>query len=108
VGFAIGALGLVGIGVGTGYGLWALSKKDAYQRDHPNGQCTDCEAAENEKTSLERTSLISTLGFGVGAAGLVTGLYLVLTAPSTKSSTSVRFSPMLGGSVSGVAIRGRF
>src|SRR5262249_44715246 len=46
VGFAIGALGLVGIGVGTGYGLWALSQKDAYQQW--SGGCVpgpDCDDA---------------------------------------------------------------
>jgi hypothetical protein len=100
VGLAIGALGIVGIGVGTGFGLWAVSKGDDYNARFPGGACQPqaCEAAGDAKRSLERTAIISTVGFGVGAVGLVTGLYLVLTSPSSNTPAStVRLSPAVGG-----------
>ena len=111
VGFAIGALGLVGISVGTGYGVWALAKKEDYQTRWPGGVCapeTCAAAAEDAKHALERTSILSTLGFGVGAVGLVTGLYLVLTAPSWKTAPQQRAHRSRVGEIDGRGNRREF
>jgi hypothetical protein len=111
VGFAIGALGIVGIGVGTGFGISALSQKDEYDSRWSGGLCRspdNCAAATEAKRSLDRTTLVSTIGFGVGAVGLITGLYLVLSTPSAKPPpAAVRVSPVLG-ETHGLAIAGEF
>jgi hypothetical protein len=108
VGLAVGALGIVGIGVGTGFGLSAVSKKDDYDGRFPGGACLPeaCDEAADAKRALDRTAIISTVAFGVGALGLVTGFYLVLTSSSSKAPAStVRLSPAVGGPI-GLALDG--
>jgi hypothetical protein len=115
VGFVIGAVGIVGLGIGAGYGLSALSKKNDYDDKWPGGNCSknptdtnNCASAGDAKRDLDKAAIISTIGFAAGAAGVATGLYLVLSAPSSQQASAVRFAPMLARSAAGVTIAGGF
>jgi hypothetical protein len=67
--------GLVGIGVGTGFGLSAKSAWNrALELCDANNVCDSSDA--------KRAGTISTISFSVGAVGLVTGALLILAAPS--------------------------
>jgi hypothetical protein len=111
IGFAIGAVGIVGIGIGTGYGLSALSKKNEYNDQWRGGACDtqpNCDAARDAKEQLDKAAIISTIGFVAGGIGVATGLYLVLTAPSSQQTNTVRIAPILARSATGVTITGSF
>jgi hypothetical protein len=93
----VGGVGIVGIGVGAVTGLMAMGHRSdrdaACGGDFPN--CTDPTRANEIKSSqedLKTMGTLSTIGFGVGAAALVTGVVLYVTAPS-PSSAATRLVP---------------
>jgi hypothetical protein len=100
VGLAIGAVGVVGIGVGTIYGLLAFAKKQEIENKCPPSQGCPSQQEYNDaldaKAQRDAASTVATVAFAVGGIGVATGLYLVLTAPSSKDATAhnVRVSPM--------------
>lgn len=81
VGFAIGAVGAVGLGLGTYFGVRALDAKSKSD-DACQGGCT------TEGSSLSRDSVrfgdISTVAFAAGAVAIGAGTYLVLTSTTVR------------------------
>jgi len=94
--YVVGGLGLFGLVLGGVAGGITLGKKSVIKANcNLGGDETLCNhegkvAADSAKT----TGLISTVGFAVGGAGVVTAVVLLLTAPRKKpvaaGSTSVR------------------
>lgn len=78
VGLGVGGVGLVGVGVGSYFGLRAISKNDDSNQQGCNGnQCTeDAAALRNDALSAGDTS---TIAFIVGGAALAAGVVLVFT-----------------------------
>jgi len=93
IGLVVGGAGLVGIGLGTFFGLQASSKwSDA------KGKCTDypygCGAdATDLRSSAHSRAIVSTVAFVAGGALLATGLVLYLTAPANKETVALGFGP---------------
>lgn len=83
-GLVVGGVGIVGLGVGAGFGLRTLSlKSDRDQRC----DATSCDAEGLRLHDRARTSAtISTVGTLVGAAALVGGVVLYLTAKPNKAA----------------------
>ena len=91
VGLVIGAVGVVGIGVGAGFGISALGKNsdaDAYCGQAGTG-ANDCygEGVTLRSDAVSSANL-STFFFAAGATLVVGGLLIWLTAPSSSSSKS--------------------
>lgn len=108
LGFAVAGVGLAGIAVGAVTGFMAIGKKNDATDVCPNdGTCAnrDAVAASDDAKTL---GLVSTIGFGVGAAALVTGSILVLTAPSAKKTSAFRLAPAGGASAFGLQALGTF
>ena len=79
--YGLGGLGVVGIGVGTVFGLKAISKNDESNEKGCTGNgCTASAAAIREDAQAAGT--LSTVAFVVGGAALAGGVVLFLTAPS--------------------------
>jgi hypothetical protein len=81
-------VGVIGLGLGVGFGLDAMSKHDDAQKACP-GTCSNQSGVGlwNEAVSA---GYVSTVGFIVGAAGLVGGTILWLTAkPEPGNDESV-------------------
>lgn len=78
-GYLVGSVGLAGLAFGGVTGALTLGKKNAIQKNCLGTHCNDegKAAADSSKT----LGLMSTIGFGVGAAGLATGVVLLLSAP---------------------------
>lgn len=81
-------VGVIGVGVGSYFGLRTFSKKsDADSHcGHAIGQSSDtlCDAQGVDLRSQAHTSAtISTIGFAVGAVGVGAGIVLLLTGHST-------------------------
>lgn len=100
VGWVMGALGLVGITVGSITGLSAISANNRSKDICPsNGVCPD-ESARSDNDSARSSATISTIGFVAGGVLVAGGLALVLTSPSSSStpnkgaaSASLRATP---------------
>ncbi len=92
-GLVLGGVGVVGIGLGTFFGLQASSKwSDAKNKctDYPFG----CGAeASDLRSSASSAAGVSTVAFVAGGALLATGLVLYLTAPSKKTSVALAVGP---------------
>jgi hypothetical protein len=91
-----GAVGVAGVGVGSAFGLIAISDKNDAQRQCPNLCRTQAGVDAWHKAGTMAT--ISTIGFAAGGALVAGGLALWFTAPST--STQVGLGP------TGLQVRG--
>ena len=89
IGIAAGAIGLVGIGVGTGFAVRSITKgNESDQQCYPHfgtapGACSE-QGFELNRQAMDATT-VSIVGFAVGGAALVSGLTLILTAPSNSA-----------------------
>ncbi|MEO8920021.1 MAG: hypothetical protein ABI488_21550 [Polyangiaceae bacterium] len=96
-GFALGGVGVAGIGVGAIAGVLMLGKKGAVNDGcHPDHSCSSAglDAAHSART-LE---IVSNVGWVVGAAALAAGTYFILTSgPSAKPSTALSWAPNPSG-----------
>jgi hypothetical protein len=93
IGYATGAVGIVGIVVGAVSGLMAISLNDRAKKVCPNdGVCAD-EGARNDSDRARTAATVSTIGFVAGGALLAGGVALILTAPRAPAAARVRATP---------------
>jgi hypothetical protein len=102
-GWSAAGLGLAGIGVGIVTGLVAWSQKSDLDKKCPGGQCTPENWAALD--SYNNLKLASTIGLAAGGACLVTGVILVLVAPSSAQPTDPKVAFGLGPRSAQVRIR---
>lgn len=108
VGWTLAAMGLVGVGLGTAFGLDAKSKNDASNAPmSANGNgCTGAVCPDmfgvNERNAALGSALASTVSFIAGGVLVATGITIVLLAPS--SAIVVRAGAL--GNGGGVSIGG--
>jgi len=110
VGFVVGGVGIAAIGVGTFFGFQAKGQADEADEQHCEGQLCDAEGLQLHDDA-QSSALISTVLFGVGAAAAVTGLVVVLTAPSSADGSGADLSApslWLAPSVGGLSLGGRW
>jgi hypothetical protein len=94
-------VGGAGLAVGAVTGVMALNGAQTVRQECPAHQCTSPGGIDD--ASRTRTlSVVSTVGFGVGAVGAVIGTYLLLRAPSTT------VSPGIGQGSGGLLVQGQF
>ena len=105
IAIAVGAVGIVGIGAGTYFGLKASSDWNGAKTQclHFPAGCSDSgiEQGDNAKSS----ATLATVGFAVGVVGLAGAVVLWVTAPKTPNAgTQVGLVGLPGG----IAVRGAF
>lgn len=83
IAFGVGA---VGIGVGSYFGLSAMSAQSDLDETCRDRACP--ESASGEIDSMQSDATIATVGFGVGLVGIAAGAYLWLTAEPGGTSGS--------------------
>jgi serine/threonine-protein kinase len=105
-GIAIGAVGVVGIGVGAAFGLVAKSKNDA-STDHCDGNRCDQEGVDMRDSALGMATG-STIAFIAGGVLLAGGAVLFLTAPKSATTGTGRTSPYVALRPGSVDLGGRF
>ncbi len=101
--YAALGVGVVGVGIGTVFGVMASSKKGDLEDRCPNKICTTDPADDID--SGKTLGTVSTVGFIVGGVGLIAGAYLFLTAGPKRTATT-KVSPFVGLGSAGVT--GRF
>ncbi len=105
-GIGLGALGVVGLGVGAVTGALALGRKNDLEAACPvKSACTSAGVDAAGAGSTLATG--STIAFALGAAAVAGGLALVLTSRGGKGDTP-KASAVLAPAGAGLAIRGAF
>lgn len=83
--FVTGGVGIVGLGVGTYFGLSAKSKNDDSKDEcRTDTRCT--QAGLNLRNEALDAATYSTVGFGVGLAALAAGIILYVAAPEDNKT----------------------
>jgi hypothetical protein len=103
---ALGAAGVVGLGVGTVYGLKAMSKNSDAEKTCSGATCSDRAGVELTEEA-EDAALISNIAFGAGTVLLAAGVVLFITLPAEESKT-VALAPVLAPGGGGVSLSGAF
>lgn len=110
IGLSLGGVGIAGIGVGIVFGVGARSAFNTAQ-DTCDGDVGDCrgdvDSAAGDVDSARSKALISTIGIGVGAAALLGGAILYVTAPKAAEKAPT-VTPTFGDGTAGVVVTGRF
>jgi hypothetical protein len=103
VGFVLGGVGVVGIGLGSYFGVTAISNKNSGNA-HCSGKFCDPQGLSDE-SDAHSAATVSTVAFAVGAVALAAGAYFVFTAPSSQSAR-LEVGPLVlargGGAAAGV------
>jgi hypothetical protein len=104
--WVVGGVGVVGIGVGTVFGLRAISKgSDAKDGCSVAGNICVNEASYDAKSSADSAAVISNVAFGIGGAALVTGVILYFALPPTEEP-SVGLTPIVDRHNLGLSLTG--
>jgi hypothetical protein len=104
LGLITGGVGIVGIGVGSAFGLVAKSKNDSTS-GHCNGGV--CDAPTISTLNDARTAAtVSTVAFISGGALLAAGAVMYLLSPSASPATGLVVSPGAAGYVAGLTLHG--
>ena len=109
-GYAVGAAGLVALGVGGYFGLRAFSKWDDSKAHCPAGAC-DAQAV-SLRNEANTAAWVSNVAVGLGVVGLGMGTYLVLSPGEKEAGApalgarSVRVLPVAGAKAAGVSVGG--
>lgn len=100
----VGSVGVVGLGVGAAFGLMV---KPTYDKSDAHCTGNSCDATgHSDRQSAFSKAEVSNIAFGLGAAALVGGVVLWLTAPkdhATESATLV--TPLLGPTAALVSVQ---
>jgi hypothetical protein len=89
IAFAVGSAGVIGIGLGTFFGLRAISRNKDAETHCPRGfQCNDPEGPILASDAKDAARL-SNITFGVGGAALIGGAVLYFTSPRPKEGAAV-------------------
>ena len=108
-GLLVTGVGVVGIGLGSVFGLRAMSKNsDSKNYCNASNECAP--QGGTLRDDAKSAATISTIAFGLGAAGLGVGLVMLLGSGSSPKEKSARIwvAPDAGASHAGLGLRGRF
>jgi hypothetical protein len=83
-----GGVGVIGVGVGTIFGLQSMSKHSDASTKCP-GACSD-QAGVELWNDARSAGTLSTIGFAVGGVGLATGAILWFTAKTPSRTTALQ------------------
>ncbi|MDB4939367.1 MAG: hypothetical protein JWP87_6339 [Labilithrix sp.] len=120
IGYVVGGIGIVGLGVGAVTGLIAIGNNNDSKAACPEaGACASNDAVE-AADSAKKMGTVSTIAFIAGGLGVAFGAVLVLTAPSSSSdrasvttktaasARSFRVVPSSDGRSAGMSVMGVF
>lgn len=104
----IGAIGVVGGAAAGGLTFWNVNKAE--------GQCDGGDPPKCSQDGLDAyrtadlTATISDISLGIGGAVFLTGVIVLVTAPSKKleTQTSIHWSPWVGPGTLGTSLIGEF
>ena len=92
--FAVGSVGIAGLGVGVVTGILAIDRNNTVKSECPNGACTSNEGATAAQQG-RAFATTSTVGFIAGGVLLAAGVVVLLTHPrrSESKGSAVSWTP---------------
>lgn len=109
-GYVALGVGVVGVGVGTLFLLSAKGKKSDGDAlcNGPGGACplSQKDKVDSLGNDYKSAGTLSVVGYGVGAAGLITGVTLLVLSGSNHAETAAGVTPWVGYQSAGLS--GRF
>lgn len=110
LGLVAGGVGVVGLGVGGFFGLRAINKNKDSKQFCDGNSCVD--QGYRDRQDARSAGNVATVGFAVGAAGLIGGAVLFFTAPngesSSQSAQGLRVVPSVATDRADVFVTGSF
>jgi len=107
LGLVVGGVGLIGVGLGSYFGIRAISKNSDAEAHCPKGSlCNDNEGVELT-TKARRDAVASNIAFVAGGVLVATGAVLYLTG-GRSDTDRVALVPALGPGSAAASISGRF
>jgi hypothetical protein len=111
VAFVLGGVGVAALGVGSYFGVEAITKSQDAKKVCTPQVCTS-QSAVAENNTAKTYALVSDFTIGAGIAALGVGAVLFLTSrgssPGAPSVGGARLVPMVGRDGGGIALRGAF
>jgi hypothetical protein len=92
VGWVILGTGVAALGVGSYFGVTALSTQSKVEKECPTPKTCSSRCDELGRDA-QAAAWASNIGIGVGIVGVVLGGYLLLTAPASARSDTARAVP---------------
>jgi len=110
--YVIGGAGVVLTGVGTVFGVLAMSAYDEADTACPSHTGCSASAMDSRDTAGVRAN-IANVGVGLGLVGIGVGAVLLLTSGGSdetpaRDQAGLAVAPQLGPGVAGAALSGRF
>jgi hypothetical protein len=111
VGFIVGGVGIVSLGLATTFYLMRNSKVSSLDSECVNMKCPS--SAQSDLDSAKTDVTISRIALGVGVVSIGVGAYLIFTAKKTSdapppTTTGVTFVPGAPGALVGAGLQGAF
>jgi hypothetical protein len=109
VAIVAGGVGVVGVALGSYFGLHAKSELGQSNSDHHCWAGNQCDATGvADRSSAQSSATASTALFIAGGVALASGIVLWLTAPSTSKAASARLVPWVDARGGGVMLGSGF
>jgi hypothetical protein len=108
IAYVVGGAGIVGLAIGTIFGVMASSSASSSKNECSTSSCTNYSKSLSDYNSASTDGTISTVAFVAGGAAVAAGAILFFTAPKASSSgTGFRwqFSPSVATGL-GLSVRG--
>jgi len=102
-----GAVGIVGLGIGSYFGIRAISKNNDAETYCPRGNKCDDQRGVDLTTQAKHAAVASDITMAIGAAFVVTGVVLYLTN-EPKKSARLELHPLVAQNVTGIGLGGAF
>ncbi len=107
--YVTGALGVVGLGIGSYFGIHAISKNSDAEKHCPRGNLCDDAQGESLTNDAKHAAVASNIAITAGAALVVAGVVLfVVGKPSSEASAHLELHPLLSREFSGIGLGGAF
>lgn len=104
--YVVGALGVAGLGVGTYFGVRAISKNSSAEKHCPSND--SCDAAGLTYTDQAKNAAVaSNISIAIGAAFVVAGVVLYLSS-GPKREARLQLHPQLTRDSAGIGFGGAF
>ena len=97
-----GGIGLAGLGAGVVTGLMSVSKHEQADQECDDGVCIADGNGPGLVEDFRSLRTVSTVFYGVGAAGLAAGITFWLLAPSDPDPSQAAIAPWISGRTLGV------
>lgn len=106
--YVTGALGVVGLGIGSYFGVKAISKNSDAKTHCPRGNRCDDALGESLTKDAQHAAVASNIAIGLGAVFVAAGVVLYLSHDPAREAARIELHPLVGRDLAGVGLGGAF